>query len=329
MIPFVFFRIRRNFVNKLWNVGKFIQNCLSTSTDLEFSSKNFVSDTDLKCLSLSEKFIISKCHSLVKQVTLLLENYDFSDAGRAIYDFLWDDFADWYIEASKIKLKNGNEMDRQNVGRVLVYVWDTCLKLLHPFMPYLTEVLWQNIPHQGESLMIAQWPLMQSRDALIVDSTAVDSFIKLQSTVRAIRNIRAEYNVDVNKKLEVILRINSAMRDIFEQEKDVFCALSKVEKMVILDNYTKETDTVHVVVEDGLEVFIPQTGLVDKEKEVARLSKQSKNLRKDIAVLEGRLNNPGFRDKAPKELVDDASKNLKELKEQLKVIDASLNLLVL
>ena len=116
---------------------------------------------ELRELALPERYIVSSCHQLVERVTLLLENYDFGDAGRQIYEFLWDEFADWYIEISKTRMREGMDaVAAMRARRVLVYVWDSCLRLLHPFMPFLTETLWQLLPHEGDSLMISNWPKM-------------------------------------------------------------------------------------------------------------------------------------------------------------------------
>lgn len=292
-------------------------------------------------LPLPERYIVSKCHELANKVTLSLKSYAFGEAGREISEFLWDEFADWYIEASKSRIRAAQETsaDESNIHdgkiarKVLVYVWDTCLRLLHPFMPFLTEALWQLIPHQGDSVMVQPWPLMDEEE-LFVDSDALKSFSSLQALVRAIRNIRAEYNVDVGKKLAVVLRISCAsFQSTLDREKAIFCMLARVDQsqlsLVAWDDAAelKDQNFVHLIVEEGLEAFIPQDGLVDKTKELARLGKQQERLLKDVAVLEGRLKSKGFVEKAPEALVAEVRSNLSDLKEQLSAVERSLGAL--
>jgi len=287
-------------------------------------------------LPLPERFIVSKCHQLVAKVTLGLENYDFGDAGRLIYEFLWDEFADWYIEASKSRMRGSDveALRRQQVTRrVLIYIWDTCMRLLHPFMPYLTETLWQLIPHAGDSIMISQWPQLDD-ETLAVDESAIRSFEALQALVRSIRNARAEYNVDPGKKIEVLLRLRPDIKSLIEEERVMFALLARVDDTLlqVLESIHTEVPQsagpcVHLIVDDGVEAFLPQSRLIDKEKELQRLNKQAERLVKDIGVLESRLQSKGFAEKAPESLVLDVKDKLRDMHEQLKAVQVSVSVL--
>lgn len=339
---FIVFFVYRNFANKLWNAGKFIQNCLlGISEDDALQAALVVhgplSVEELMELPLPERFIVSKCHQLVAKVTLGLESYDFGDAGRLIYEFLWDEFADWYIEASKSRMRGSDEdaLRRQQVTRrVLIYIWDTCMRLLHPFMPYLTETLWQLIPHEGESIMISQWPQLDDDESLAVDESAIRSFEALQALVRSIRNARAEYNVDPGKKIEVLLRLRPEIKSLIEDERVMFALLARVDDTLlqVLESIHSEVPSsagpcVHLIVDDGVEAFLPQSRLIDKDKELQRLNKQAERLVKDISVLESRLQSKGFAEKAPESLVMEVKDKLRDMQEQLKAVQVSVNVL--
>lgn len=267
-----------------------------------------------------------------------------------MHDFLWDELADWYIEASKVRMRGTGDIalaeiekqQYQRTRRVLIYVWDTCMRLLHPFMPYLTEALWQQIPHVGDSVMVSDWPQLQtgrdnSEGILPVNAEAIRQFASLQAVVRSIRNARAEYNVDPGRKLSCILTVaDPALRSMFDTERSVFAVLGRVQQGEELRIVSPEDQAdallqagacVHLVVEDGVEAFLPQSGMLDPVKERARLGKQAERIAKDVEVLQSRLNSAGFVDKAPAHLVTEAKSKMKDLQDQLKTINTSLEAL--
>jgi valyl-tRNA synthetase len=283
-------------------------------------------------------------------------------AGRLVHDFLWEEFADWYLEASKVRLRNSGSgatpspalqaaqwETQQQTRRVLVYVWDSCLRLLHPYMPYLTEVLWQQIPHLGESIMLADWPQMRSRAGtgeasgacaeetlLPVDATATAQFRALQDIVKAIRNARAQYAVEPGRKVPAILVLQDAsLRMMLQQERAIFALLGRVQEDNLTIISAEEQSgalsaagaCVHLVVQDGVEVFLPQSGLVDAAKERQRLGKQAEKVMRDIAVLSARLESAGFTERAPPQLVAESRQKLADMQEQLRTINASLDAL--
>eukprot|EP01038_Epipyxis_sp_PR26KG_P009137 gene9137-12323_t len=328
----------RNFVNKLWNAGKFLQLSLADTIDLQsYAVSSSMSEHEINQLAIPERYIISRCHELVNQVTISLDNLNFNDAGKSIFDFLWDEYADWYIEASKSRTKLNTQIENDKILKkqtlkVLVYVWDTCLRLLHPFMPFLTETLWQLIPHQGQSLMISFWPSneeeLSTSNGLYIDYNAMKLFENMQKLVKSIRNIRSEYNTDPNKKLnKMILKLsNHDFKSFILNEKSIFCQLGRVDydTLEIYDNQDISIGYIHLIVQDGIEAYIPQAGLIDIIKEKLRLSKQSEKLHKDIIILTNRLEAPGFSDKAPPAVVADAQMKLNDMKIQLEVVNKSL-----
>lgn len=292
---------------------------------------------DVEHYGLPERFIIAKAHKLVQKVSTDLESFRFGEAGRHIYDFLWDDMADWYVEASKSHIKHHNDEDVQKGAlKTLVYVWDICLRLLHPFMPYITETLWQNIPHKGESLMIAPWPSFNGdHNNLFVDQNAIRAFEKFQKVIISIRNVRAEYNVDPSRKISAIFVANQSFANEIHAELNMLLMMARLDGLnVHIVNSNEGHDAkllhadkgpfVHLVVDDGVEVLLPQSGLLDKEKERSRLKKQVQKLEKDINVLQERLSNRNYVDKAPSNVIKDSQNKLREMEQQLVVIQNSL-----
>mmetsp|Transcript_50255 Transcript_50255/g.108900 ORF Transcript_50255/g.108900 Transcript_50255/m.108900 type:complete len:1012 (-) Transcript_50255:422-3457(-) len=329
----------RNFANKLWNTARFI---LIGLDDMPADAKKALAVTsaidkdELSTMPLPERWVVSRCHALVDEVTSQLKSYDFGPAGQAIYAFLWDEYADWYIEISKRRIASGDVEAAQRSRRVLVYVLDTCLRLLHPYMPYITEELWQKLPHEGEALMISNWPQAEG-DVLASDSQAEKQFESIQALVRSVRNARAEYRVEGFKKVAATVFADAALADAISAEADAVSTLGRIDpaefKVVEAGQEASETakaeagNAVRLVVEDGLEALLPMAALVDAEKERARLTKQEKTLVAAIEKLETRLNSPGFADKAPAAVVAKAEGELREQQEQLLAVRDSLKAL--
>jgi valyl-tRNA synthetase len=346
----------RNFVNKLWNAGKYMQNCVqlvSTSSDFNWQRPTrLLTPHELSTLSLPERYIISRLHQLIHTVSAQLEAYQFGEAGRLIYEFLWDELADWYIEMSKAHIRSENVEVRQQSVRTLLYVWDLSLRLLHPYMPYITETLWQQLPSDTAtsapaigSIMVASWPDFQSEQhgkAPFVDEDALKTFGKVQALVRAIRNARAEYHVDTGKKIAVIIRVSDNLMKVLQQEDKSLIMFGRIDdqklEFVHWDDSQEltqrlqnpqhpEAPFVHLVVSEDLEAFLPQSGFLDREKELSRLNKQREKLLKDIASLESRLNNPNFIKKAPEHLVNDLQAKVQDFRQQLQTVASSLQTL--
>lgn len=299
--------------------------------------KRLLAAEEIKKLPLPERFIVSKAHMLIEKVTTDLESYRFGEAGRHIYDFLWDDLADWYIETSKSHVKHQDVEIRKSSLKVLVYVWDMCLRVLHPYMPYITETLWQNIPHEGETLMLAPWPTLYSQQCLFIDHDAIRDFVKFKKVIGAVRNARAEYNVDPGKKIAAVVKAPQSFTSQIQTELQSFLMLARVDEQnlqlvtpeVLESSYKVDKDPfVHLIVDEDIEVLLPQSGLIDKVKEQKRLNKQKDKLTKDIFTLESRLSNEAYVDKAPAHIIKDAQEKLRDLKQQAAAVEQSLELLL-
>lgn len=323
----------RNFTNKLWNAGKFILFNLEQLDDREWqelAGADFSSPDALADLPLAERWIVSALHQVVDKSTTAHERHDFGDAGRLLYDFLWGEFADWYIEAAKARLYGQDPQAALKTRQVLVYAFNALLKLSHPFMPFITEELWQAMPHQGEALIVAPWP---SKDGAI-DTAAVQQFEALQAVVRSIRNARAEYGVELGRKIPATICVAAdSTRQALEEEADTLCLLAKVDRsglsfasaVTTADAASDDkSGSITVVVQEGLEVLLPMAGLFDANKEQQRLQKQQAKLEKDLQGLQGRLKNPKFVQNAKPEVVREAQQAAAEGEQKLAQIQQKM-----
>jgi valyl-tRNA synthetase len=290
----------RNFANKLWNSARFILSNLQTLTEAEKAAiavQGPMSKAEMDKLAMPERYIVSKCHQLVASVTQQLDDYTMGQAGDEIQTFLWDQFADWYLETSKVRIFAAQKSDDPEIQaaaaqarRVLLYVLDTNLRLLHPFMPFITEAIWQRLPHSGKSLVIAAWP-QGDKTPLHVDTEALAQYSALQELVRTIRNSRNEYKVEPGRKIQVLVAAEGTLGEALGREAAALASFCKADPDQLLIRSLADTrkaieansalQPVHLVVQDGLEAFLPMSGLVDLEKELARLSKQLGTLEKD------------------------------------------------
>lgn len=317
----------RNFTNKLWNAGKYILFNLEKVSGQEWkslASVDYSSEEAVKKLPLAERWIVSSLHQLSKRVTECQENFDFSDAGNQLYQFMWGEFADWYIETSKARLYGADAGAAATSRAVLVYCFDRLLKLLHPFMPFITEELWQALPHEGPSLMLAAWPASS-----YVDSTAIHQFETLKDIVRSIRNLRAEYSVEPARKVAGSIFIdNEELRMAMNEELQVIALLAKLEasKASVLPGAEATHDggasgSISSVVREGVEVQLPLAGLFDVNKELARLTKQKAKIEKELSSISARLKNPKFLEKASEEVVAETKQQVVEAEEKLAMLE--------
>jgi len=329
----------RNFANKLWNTGRFIVlglDGLSADEKAVLAVRQPVSAEELAMLQLPERWVISRCHQLIGSVTSQLSTYDFGPAGQAIQQFLWDEYADWYIEIAKRRIQDAETVEEKAAALVarktLVYVLDSCLRLLHPFMPFVTEEIWQRLPHEGESLMIAPWP-QRDEEELPIDERALAQFDSFQSLVRSIRNARAEYRVEPAKKIAAEVLVGGELGGALQAEADALAFLARVD----LDSLTfrewagsaaaatdDDDSAVRLVVGEELEARLPLNELVDADKERKRLGKQKAELEASLAKISARVDSPGFADKAPAEIVEKARKQRAEQTEKLNGLIAAL-----
>jgi valyl-tRNA synthetase len=293
------------------------------------TSGGVITQEELSSMPLFERYIISEAHACAEASAAALEDYSIGDAGTRAYRFFYDEFADWYVEVSKTR----SAEDQAASQRALSYSFEVCLKLLHPFVPHVTEYLWQklfNSAGDDRALMTESYPSIEGQ-SLAQDTEAVALFNDWKELVRAMRNIRAEYNIEPAIKTgPTIICNDDALADVIRRETKALALLAKVdpERVTVVKNKSDaviEDDAVQLVVSDGLEVFLPQQDLAkDVKKELERLSTQLKKLVKDIGGLEGRLGNPGFADKAPADVVEATRAQLAEKLEQKATLDASI-----
>ncbi len=302
----------RNFANKIWNATRFILMNLSDEIDKPELPQR---------LQTEDKWILSKLNTLIKEVTENLERFELGIAVQKLYDFIWDVLCDWYIELTKSRIQAGGE-SAKSAQQVLIYVMNQCLKLLHPIMPFITEEIWQAIPNDCESIMVAPWP--QYREDLCFQQEEED-FEKVMSAIKAIRNRRAEMNVPPSKKARVFVKtLNTGMFESGAMFIERLASASEVKVSGVAPQQGEDFSDAVQVITDSARIFIPLDELVDKEKELARLEKERKACDKDIAMVEQKLSSQGFIEKAPQNVVEAERAKLEKHKERMEKIVESI-----
>lgn len=286
------------FINKIWQMTNFVVSNLEG--DLPLGAPP-VSDLDLP-----SRWILSRLNRLTASVQRLFDAYQYGEAGRQIRSFLWDEFADWYIEISKAALYGSDEKAKLTARRVLVHVLDTSLRLLHPFMPFATEEAWKFIPHEGPALIIAKWPTVNEA---YLDDKAENEMAVLMDMVRGIRNVRLEYNVDPGRRVTVQVTPGS-YRAAIETHTHLFSRLCNVEQVELVS--AAPDDAASVVVSDAT-AYLPLAGLIDYAAEIERLEKEMGKLQERIAKSESMLANEGFVSRAKPEVVQRERDNLADM----------------
>ena len=254
----------RNFANKLWNAARFILMNLENLQGQPLKAGE---------LEVTDKWIISRYNKLVKEVTDNLDKYELGLAAQKIYDFTWNEFCDWYIELAKGRLYGTDDEARATALHTLIYVLQNTLKLLHPFMPFITEEIWQHLPHEGESIMISPWPELNEAQ---MDEEAETEMQALMDAIRAIRNIRAEMDVPPSRKAKLILVTGGESLKIFQNTKHYFEKLAGASEVLLQTDSNGIPSNAVSVVTDKVQIFIPLEDLVDFEKELERLTKEKK-----------------------------------------------------
>ena len=299
----------RNFANKIWNASRFIQMNLTID-------EIGLPDT----LALEDKWILTRYNELVRAVTENIDKYELGLAVQKLYDFIWDNFCDWYIEIVKPRLQNKEDkVSSENAQRVLCYVLSGTMQLLHPFMPFITETIWQALPHDGPSVMVSKWPEYQEALSFATEAEQVET---MMDTIRAIRNRRAEMNVPPSKKAQVILLTDH--RDSYEAGTLFFGKLAYASEVTFVDAVPAGADSMVSIVTKGAQVYMPMGELVDFEKERARLTKEKEKVQKDIDFVMKKLNNPGFVAKAPEAVVAAEKEKVAKYQELMAKLEASL-----
>ncbi len=297
----------RNFANKLWNASRFIM--MNLPEDFKFSGLP-------ENLTMEDKWVVSKFNQLAKEVNQNLEAFELGVACSKLYDFIWDVFCDWYIELTKPRIQAGGEA-KESAQAVLVWTMQGMLKLLHPFMPFITEEIWQTLVNDGSMIMLSDYPVY---DEKLNFSAEEADFEKIIAAVKAVRNTRTELNVPPSVKAK--LYIETADADLFAGAKLFFEKLASASEIEIGSHF--EIPDSAGAVTAAARIFIPMNELVDKEKELARLEKERQKVQKDIDFLSGKLNNQGFLAKAPEKLIEAEKAKLAKAQEKMDKIMKSV-----
>ena len=302
----------RNFANKIWNASKFVL------MNLEGFDESFVPSAE--DYTLADKWILEEHNKTVTNITNNLDKFELGEAASAVYDFIWNTYCDWYIELAKPRLYNKEGgRDRQTAQYLLVSILRHMMELLHPFMPFVTEHIWQHLPHEGESIMVAPWPSTLSMEGF---GSAAAHMNVMMDGIKGIRNMRAEMNVPMGKRSEVILvPATEELKGILETHGDYFHTLGWAEKVTVLSPDAPKPENATVTVVNGLEVYLLLKDLIDADKEKERIAKEQATVLKEIARLEGKLNNQGFLAKAPEAVVAKEKEKLEEYKQKQQALN--------
>jgi len=281
-----------NFANKIWNASRF---ALMNMDGLKYEEIDLTGEK-----SVADAWILTRLNETIETVTRLSERYEFGEVGRALYNFIWDDFCDWYIEMAKLPLYGEDEAAKKLTRSVLAHVLDQTMRLLHPFMPFITEEIWQNLPHQGDSIVTASWPTV--RDDLNFPEQAEEMKL-LSEIIRSVRAIRAEVQTPMSKKVPLILsaKDEKALATLENNAAYIekFCNPETLEIGLRIDAPEKAMSAVVT----GAELFLPLQGLIDIEAELARLEKELAKWEKEVKLVQGKLSNERFVSKAPEAVV--------------------------
>ncbi|WP_301407197.1 valine--tRNA ligase [Staphylococcus pseudintermedius] len=284
-----------NFINKIWNAARF--SLMNIGDSFKFEGINLSSD-----LSVADQWILTRLNETIDTVTQLSDKYEFGEVGRVLYNFIWDEFCDWYIEMSKIPMNGDDEVQKNVTRSVLSYALDRIMRLLHPFMPFVTEHIWQNLPHEGESIVTSAWPTV---DASLVFEESKDVMEQLVEIIKAVRQSRLEVNTPLSKEIPIKIQAkNETIQQLLKTNQhylERFCNPSTLEIETQIDIPDKAMTT---VVAAG-EVILPIEGLIDMDKELERLEKDLQKWQKELDRVNKKLSNENFVNKAPEHVINE------------------------
>lgn len=307
----------RNFGNKIWNAARFVISNLGDNHD-HYATWH---KPDASALSLADRWILSREHALINRVNELLNEYRFNEAAQEIYHFLWDEYCDWYIEASKVTLNDSDETAKDNTRAVLVHVLEHSMRLLHPMMPYVTEEVWQHLPHHGEALIVAKWP----EGGKHTDPDAEAAFGRIMDAVRAIRNARSEFNVEPAKRIAAVIAAGEHTPS-FESQRAVLAALARLDAAqlhIAAAVEQKPEQSFSAILDSGVQIHLPLAGMLDLVKEKKRLTSELDKARSDVTRTEAKLNSD-FAQKAPADVVGRERERLNAARERVAKLEEQL-----
>lgn len=307
----------RNFNNKLWNASRFVFMNLEDESLLE----NLTREAVQKDFTLADKWIISRANGVVKEVTHNMDKFELGMALQKAYEFTWSEYCDWYIEMVKPRLYGEDRDAKRAALYTLTYVLEKILKLLHPFIPFITEEIYSYLPTVEGYIIRAEYPHYDEKDDMQLEEEKMNL---IMDGIRSVRNVRTEMNVPPSKKAKTIIVPTDEKREAMEDGKEYFKSLASASDVEIKDDKTGIPEDAVSVVIDGVEIFIPLDELVDFEKEKERLNKEKKKAISEIKRVEGKLNNPGFMNKAPDKLIEEEKQKKEKFEEMLKTIEERL-----
>ncbi len=303
-----------NFANKIWNASRFALMNMNglTYDEIDLSGEKSVPD----------KWILTRLNETIETVTKLAEKYEFGEVGRTLYNFIWDDFCDWYIEMAKLPLYGDDEEAKLTTRSVLAYVLDMTMRLLHPFMPFITEEIWQHLPHKGESITISEWPKVREE---LSDYEAVKEMNLLKDIIHAVRNIRAEVNTPISKQITMVIKAaDEERKEILHRNVHYLERFCNPDELTIDTNITPPEKAMSAVV-TGAEIYLPLAGLINREEEIARLEKELEKLNQEVQRVQKKLSNPNFVEKAPEHVVEKEREKEKDYLEKRAAVQTRLN----
>lgn len=302
-----------NFINKIWNASRFV--IMNLDSDVELSLP------EASEWQLADKWILSRLNDTVRDVTRLFDSFEFGEAGRALYNFIWNDFCDWYIEMAKENLTGEDEKLKKNTQRILRYVLDQILRLMHPIMPFVTEKIWLSMPHDGASLVVAEYPVEHAEFDNQVAEKDMDNLIEL---IKAVRNSRSEVNAPMSSAIDILIKTkDDDTRKVFENNVDYinrFCHPKRLE--IAADIEAPKLAMTSVIT--GAEVYLPLADLIDLNEEISRLQKEAKKLENEVTRGEKKLGNEKFVANAPEAVVAKEKEKLANYKQQLAATESRI-----
>lgn len=302
-----------NFINKIWNASRFV--IMNLDSDVELSLP------EASEWQLADKWILSRLNDTVRDVTRLFDSFEFGEAGRALYNFIWNDFCDWYIEMAKENLTGEDEKLKKNTQRILRYVLDQILRLMHPIMPFVTEKIWLSMPHDGASLVVAEYPVEHAEFDNQVAEKDMDNLIEL---IKAVRNSRSEVNAPMSSAIDILIKTkDDDTRKVFENNVDYinrFCHPKRLE--IAADIEVPKLAMTSVIT--GAEVYLPLVDLIDLNEEISRLQKEAKKLESEVTRGEKKLGNEKFVANAPEAVVAKEKEKLANYKQQLAATESRI-----
>ena len=302
-----------NFINKIWNASRFV--IMNLDSDVELSLP------EASEWQLADKWILSRLNDTVRDVTRLFDSFEFGEAGRSLYNFIWNDFCDWYIEMAKENLTGEDEKLKKNTQRILRYVLDQILRLMHPIMPFVTEKIWLSMPHDGASLVVAEYPVEHAEFDNQVAEKDMDNLIEL---IKAVRNSRSEVNAPMSSAIDILIKTkDDDTRKVFENNVDYinrFCHPKRLE--IAADIEAPKLAMTSVIT--GAEVYLPLADLIDLNEEISRLQKEAKKLESEVTRGEKKLGNEKFVANAPEAVVAKEKEKLANYKQQLAATESRI-----